>query len=300
MDYEVKVQFGPIYELMNSLHTFLCKKSYKKIDLGATWAAETARILSDELLTRLEETELNNEWKMLNLLVYCCPVKDNVDSVLNWIEGLSVGELYETLSKYVKVFPSHMEDYRNRFLFLLSEWNRQYFSGCDPEVLSKLQQHADLKTMELRSTDTADFVNRTTNGFYFVPIDGLKKLVLIPQYHFQPANIIYCYGELTICYYAARISMGNEEISPFMYRTIRSLSEKSRLKILQSLSGGRKTFTEIVKHAGISKGIVHDHIFNLRCAGLLHAYIEGENVTTYSLRLEGIQQMNEQLFEYLK
>ena len=300
MEYEVEVQFGSIYELMNSLHTFLCKKSYKKIDLGATWAAETASILSEELLSRLEQTELNHEWKMLNLLIYCCPFKDDVDNVLNWIEGLSVGELYETLSKYVKIFPSHMEDYRNRVLFLLTEWNRQYFSRCDPTMLRKLQQHADLKNMELSGSQTADFVNTTTNGFYFMPIEGLKKLVLIPQYHFQPANIIYCYGELTICHYAARISMDNEEISPFMYRTIRSLGEKSRLKILQSLSGGRKTFTEIVKHAGISKGIVHDHIFNLRCAGLLHAYIEGENVTAYSLRLEGIHRMNEQLFDYLK
>ncbi|MDH6427795.1 MULTISPECIES: winged helix-turn-helix domain-containing protein [unclassified Paenibacillus] len=300
MEYKVEVEFGSIYELLNSLHTYLCKKSYKKIDLGVAWANEIESTLSEELLSRLKETELNNEWKMLNLLIYCCPFKDDVDSVLNWIEGLSVGELYETLSKYVKVFPSHMEDYRNRVVFLLSEWNRQYFSQCNPAILSKLQQHADSKNMELNGLDTADFVNKTTNGFYFMPTDGLKKLVLIPQYHFQPANIIYCYGELTICHYAAWISMENEELSPFMYRAIRSLSEKSRLKILQALSGGRKTFTEIVKHAGISKGIVHDHIFNLRCAGLLHAYIEGENVTGYSLRLEGIHRMNEQLFEYLK
>lgn len=299
MEYKVEVEFGSIYELLNSLHTFLCKKSYKKIDLGVAWAAETESTLNDELLSCLQETELNHEWKLLNLLIYCCPFKD-VDRVLHWIEGLSVGELYEILSQYVKVFPSHMEEYRNRVLFLLSEWNRQYFSQCNPAILSKLQQHADLKNVQLSELETADFVNKTTHGFYFMPIDGLKKLVLIPQYHFQPFNIIYCYGELTICHYASWISIENEELSPFMYRTIRSLGEKSRLKILQALSSGPKTFTEIVKHAGISKGIVHDHIFNLRCAGLLHANIEGENVTAYSLRLEGIHQMNEQLFEYLK
>lgn len=300
MEYELEVQFQPIFELMNSLHTFICKKSYKKLDLGPSWATKTASTLSAELLSRLDETELNNEWKMFNLLIYCCPCKESVESVLNWIEGLSVGELYETLSEYITVFPSHMDDYRIRFLFLLSEWNRQYFTRCSSAITSELQQHADTKSLELQGNATAEFVNTTTNGFYFMPVEGLQKLVLIPQYHFQPANIIYSYGKLTICHYAARISLANEEISPFMYRAIRSLGEKSRLKILQSLSGGRKTFTEIVKHAGISKGIVHDHIFSLRCAGLLHAYIEGENVTAYSLRLEGIHQMNEQLFEYLK
>ncbi|MBW4082964.1 winged helix-turn-helix transcriptional regulator [Paenibacillus sp. S150] len=300
MDYEVEVQFEPVYELVSSIHTFICKKSNKKMDLGASWSAEVAGTLSPELLSALEETELGNDWKLLNLLIYQCPEKGSVDSVLDWLEHLQVGEMYETLAEYVSVFPVQMEQFRSRMHFLLSEWNRQYFSASDPAVNSRLRQHADERRLELGKGPVSDFVNRTTNGFYFMPVDGLRKLVLIPQFHFQPANIIYSFGPLTLCHYAARVSVTDEEISPFMYRALRSLGEKSRLKILQSLGGGRKTFTEIARQAGISKGIVHDHIFNLRCAGLLHAYIEGENVTSYSLRLEGIHRMNEQLFEYLK
>ncbi|HEY2491446.1 MAG TPA: winged helix-turn-helix domain-containing protein [Paenibacillus sp.] len=303
MTYHVEVQFNPIHELMNSLHTFICKKSYKKIDLGSAWAKETESQLSAKLSSQLEETELNNDWKMIYLLIHLCPHKESIESVLKWIEGLSVGEIYESLSDYVKTFPSQMNDYRNRIIFLLSEWNLQYFSRCKPTMMDALHKHANDKKIELAQSlnHTSEFVNTTTNGFYFVPIEGLETLVLVPQYHFQPANIIYFYGKLTLCHYASRISLGDEnEISPYMYRTIRSLGEKSRLKILQSLHGERKTFTEIVKNAGISKGIVHDHIFNLRCSGLLHAYIEGENVIDYSLRLDGIRQMNNQIFDYLQ
>ncbi|MFF2014443.1 ArsR/SmtB family transcription factor [Paenibacillus sp. NPDC058177] len=301
MNYEVEVQFEPVYELLNSVHTFICRKSYKKIDLGQAWAVETRNMLSKELLNLLDETELNNDWKTLNLLIYQCPCKESVESVLDWIEGLTVGEIYETLSEFVTVFPVQMEAFRGKMLFLLREWNAQYFSQQKPEVTRRLQGHADQKKEELKVLSPEDFINQTTNGFYFNPIDGLQKLILIPQFHFQPANIIYHYGKITICHYSARISLAEEEeMSPFMYRTIRSLGEKSRLRILQSLSGERKTFTEIVKDAGISKGIVHDHIFNLRCAGLLYAYIDGENVTTYSLRLDGLHKMNEQLLEYLK
>ncbi|WP_342436171.1 helix-turn-helix transcriptional regulator [Paenibacillus sp. FSL L8-0436] len=299
MEYEIEVQFEPVYELVNSIHTFICKKSNKKIDLGTPWAAEVAGKLSQELLSALEETELGNDWKLLNLLIYLCPAKQNVESALNWLESLSVGEIYETLAGYVSVFPVQMEQFRSRMSYLLTEWNRQYFSTSDPAILAKLQEHTKERNRELKTNNTSDFVNKTTNGFYFLPGDGLRRLVLIPQFHFQPVNIIYNFGTLTICHYAARIMVTDEEISPFMYRTLRSLGEKSRLKILQSVGGERKTFTEIVKQAGISKGIVHDHIFSLRCAGLLHAYIEGENVTAYSLRLEGIHRMNEQLFKYL-
>jgi DNA-binding transcriptional ArsR family regulator len=299
MEYEIEVQFEPVYELVNSIHTFICKKSNKKIDLGTPWAAEVAGKLSQELLSALEETDLGNDWKLLNLLIYLCPAKQNVESALNWLESLSVGEIYETLAEHVSVFPVQMEQFRSRMTYLLTEWNRQYFSTSDPAILAKLQEHTKERNRELKTNNTSDFVNKTTNGFYFLPGDGLRRLVLIPQFHFQPVNIIYNFGTLTICHYAARITVTDEEISPFMYRTLRSLGEKSRLKILQSVGGERKTFTEIVKQAGISKGIVHDHIFSLRCAGLLHAYIEGENVTAYSLRLEGIHRMNEQLFKYL-
>lgn len=286
MEYEIEVQFEPVYELVNSIHTFICKKSNKKIDLGTPWAAEVAGKLSPGLLSALEETDLGNDWKLLNLLIYLCPAKQNVESALNWLESLSVGEIYETLAGHVSVFPVQMEQFRSRMTYLLTEWNRQYFSTSDPAILAKLQEHTKERNRELKTNNTSDFVNKTTNGFYFLPGDGLRRLVLIPQFHFQPVNIIYNFGTLTICHYAARIMVTDEEISPFMYRTLRSLGEKSRLKILQSVGGERKTFTEIVKQAGISKGIVHDHIFSLRCAGLLHAYIEGENVTAYSLRLE--------------
>lgn len=227
MEYEIEVQFEPVYELVNSIHTFICKKSNKKIDLGTPWAAEVAGKLSQELLSALEETELGNDWKLLNLLIYLCPAKQNVESALNWLESLSVGEIYETLAGYVSVFPVQMEQFRSRMSYLLTEWNRQYFSTSDPAILAKLQEHTKERNRELKTNNTSDFVNKTTNGFYFLPGDGLRRLVLIPQFHFQPVNIIYNFGTLTICHYAARIMVTDEEISPFMYRTLRSLGEKA-------------------------------------------------------------------------
>ncbi|AKG35326.1 ArsR/SmtB family transcription factor [Paenibacillus durus] len=299
MDYEVGVEFQPIYELIASIHTFICRKSNKKIDLGSVWTAEVTAGLNPQLLSALEQVELDNDWKLLNLLLYLCPDKATVEGILEWLEGLSVGEMYETLSGYVSVFPAQMETFRGRMLFVLTEWNRQYFSTSNPLILPRLKEHAAERIRKLPGADIKDFVDETTNGFVFMPGESLRKLVLIPQFHFQPVNIIYNFGPLTLCHYAARIAVDDEDISPSMYKALRSLSEKSRLKILKSLGPERKTFSEIARSAGISKGIVHDHIFSLRCAGLLHAYIEGENVTSYSLRLEGVRQMNTQLLQFL-
>ncbi|WP_150273722.1 ArsR/SmtB family transcription factor [Paenibacillus tepidiphilus] len=299
MDYVTQVEFWPVYELVNSIHTYICKKSGKKIELGTEWSAEVYATLSPELRAALERAELDNDWKLLNLLLYLCPDKSTVEGALLWLEQLSVGEMYETLSGYVSIFPAQMNEFRSRMLFLLTEWNRQYFSAGNAAVLSKLHEHAEERKARLSACPAREFVDETTNGFVFLPVEGLRKLVLIPQFHFQPVNIIYNFGSLTLCHYAARINAGEEEISPSMYKALRSLSEKSRLKILKSLGQERRTFSEIARSAGISKGIVHDHVFSLRCAGLLHAYIEGEAVTSYSLRLEGVRQMNTQLLQYL-
>lgn len=299
MEYTVEVEFAPVYELISSIHTFLCKKSYKKIELGAAWAAEASAGLSPQLLAGLEQVELDNDWKLLNLLIYLCPDKSTIEGVLEWLKGLAVGEMYEVLSEHVSVFPARMDEFREKMGFVLTEWHRQYFSGSSPAVLAGLQAHAEERRQQLQSAaSAADFVDEATNGFVFMP-EGLRKLILIPQYHFQPVNIIYNFGPLTLCHYAARMTIDDEELSPFMVKTLRSLGEKSRLKILKSLGQERRTFSEIVRSAGISKGIVHDHIFSLRCAGLLHAYIEGENTTSYSLRLQGVHQLNAQLLQYL-
>ncbi|MCL6458443.1 MAG: transcriptional regulator, partial [Gorillibacterium sp.] len=179
MTFNVELQFYPIHELMNSLHTFICKKSHKKIDLSSSWAKETESQLSEQLSSSLKHTELNNDWKMMYLLIHLCPHKESVDSVLKWIEELSIGEIYELLADYVKTFPGNMSDYRKKIIFLLSEWNLQYFSRCSPTLLDALEKHAGSKKIELAQNlkQTSTFVNTTTNGFNFVPVEGLETLV---------------------------------------------------------------------------------------------------------------------------
>ncbi|CAM2845821.1 winged helix-turn-helix domain-containing protein [Paenibacillus sediminis] len=299
MSYEVEVQFAPVHELLNSLHTYICRKSYKKTDLGVSWAKEVRNKITEEFASVLDHTEVNYDWKLVYLLLYLCPCNTEVETFLGWLEGLSAGEIYEMLSQYVNRFPDNVDEYRKRIHYLLSEWNKQYFQKWDRNMIDRLKQHAVQKQQEMNESPLMNFVDETTNGFHFVPIEGLERLIFIPQYHFQPANIIYHFGKVTICNYSSRIHEVNDDIPVMMHKAIRSLGEKSRLRILQYLYQEPKSFTEIVKHVGISKGIVHDHLFNLRTAGLIYAYIEGENVIGYSLRTQGIEQMYEQLLLYV-
>ncbi|MEK3874755.1 MULTISPECIES: ArsR/SmtB family transcription factor [unclassified Paenibacillus] len=301
LDYRVDVTFEPRYELLSSLHTIICRKSHKKIDLAPAWVKETLQCLTPGFAAMLKEMEVDGDWKFTYLLTCLCPAGLAPEAFLAWLEAKTPGDLYELTAGYTQQFPKDMGLYRSRTLEVLSMWNEQYFRRLDPAVPGALRAEAGRRKEELAAAEPLAFVERTTNGLAFAPKEGLERLVLVPQYHFQPMNVIYHFGKVTLCHYAARIYFGDEtDFPPQEYRMIRALGEQSRLKILRYLSEGPRTFTEIVRHLQLSKGITHDHVSKLRSGGFIRAHFEGETVTEYSLRAEMLDVMHRKLVDYIK
>ncbi|MGG1312294.1 MULTISPECIES: ArsR/SmtB family transcription factor [Cohnella] len=300
LDVRLDVQFKPLYEAINSLHTYICRKSHKKIDIGASWAHEVRRRLTPEFASLLDQSEIDFAWKLTYLLVHLCPSED-VDGFLAWLEGMSAGDLYELISPYSQQFPERMGEFRARTLTVFAEWNKQYFKETDPAIVESLRNEERDRKRALTRMPPEEFVDQTTNGLIFKSTPGLEQLVLIPQYHFQPMNVIYCFGGMTVCHYAARIYFNETDfLSTHEYRMIRCLGERSRLKILRYLHNGPRTFIEIVRHLQLSKGITHDHLSKLRMAGLIYAHFEGESLTEYSLRPKALEQMQSKLMAYIR
>nr|WP_255655011.1 winged helix-turn-helix domain-containing protein [Cohnella sp. REN36] len=295
----MEIQFRPLDELICSLHTYICRKSYKKIDLGAAWAERTRQRLAPELADLLDRSEIDHLWKLTYLLVQLCPAEEG-EGFVDWLDQRSAGDLYELLAPYTQHFPESMGAFRDKTLKMFSRWQEQYFRDIDPAILSSLRDEARGRSDEQSEMAPKAFVDRATNGLVFEPAPGFERLVLIPQYHFQPVNVIYTFGGTTMCHYSAMITLDDEDaLSTHAYRMIRSLAEKSRLKILRYLHQGPRSFIEIHRHLQLSKGITHDHISKLRMAGMIHAHFEGENLTVYSLRDGALDQMQRSLAAYI-
>ncbi|WP_246042173.1 ArsR/SmtB family transcription factor [Cohnella pontilimi] len=301
MGYVVDVKFEPPNELLSSLHAYICKKSYKKIDLTESWAEQTRGRLTASLAGLLDQTEADGDWKTTHLLVQLCPNKAAPEDFAAWLDGLTTGDLYDLIAEYGNQFPENMGHYRSKTLSIFSGWHQQYFQHTDPAILDALRREEHNRTKELPHEDqTESFIDETTNGLVFHPMPGLERIILIPSYHFQPINRVFHYGKMTVCYYSARIDLSGEDfLSAHDYRMIRSLGEKSRLKILRYLHQGPRSFIEIVRHLELSKGITHDHISKLRSAGLIRAHFAGETLTVYSLRPGALELMQKKLLEYI-
>jgi DNA-binding transcriptional ArsR family regulator len=300
VDCVLDVQFKPKFEFISSLHSYICRKSHRKIDLSPHWAEEVRSGLTPELAEMLNDLEINADWKLAYLLVVLSEHAETPADLIGWLEGLSTGDLYERFAPYSSQFPEHMGQFQSQMIKVFTEWNRQYFEKCSPAVLEALETHVAERTAAYKAKRPEEFVDETTGGFVFDSTVGVSTMLLVPQYHFQPVNVIYQFGSVLFCHYASRIDLSGEDfMSAHDYRVIRSLAEKSRLKILRYLQEGPKSFSEIVRELKLSKGITHDHISKLRSAGLIHAHFQGENLTGYSTRLKALETMQDRLIDYI-
>ncbi len=299
--YTIELQFNPLYECLNSLHTYICRPSYKKIDLDPSWAKSIEEQLPAEFAERLAQTGIDAEWRLIVLLVYCCP-EETPEQFVQWIEQMSIEQLEQLIAQHTSLPTVSIARLRSRILILFQQWNQYYFSQIDPQIVQGLQKESqDRQNMLKQSNDLSIFVDEVTHGIVFEPQAECKHLILVPHYHFKPLNIIYAYNSFMICHYPASLHLGDSsELPPYEYRVLRALAEQSRLKILKYLYAGPRSFIEIVRYLGLSKGITHDHVTKLRSAGLLHAHIQGETLTVYSLRTQAIQDLPYMLMNFIE
>ncbi len=91
--YNVHVAYGPVFELLSSLHTFICRKAYKKTDLSSEWAEQVRGTLSPGLSGLLETMEINADWKVIYGLVCMLTDQGGIDEVVDRLESQTAQEL---------------------------------------------------------------------------------------------------------------------------------------------------------------------------------------------------------------
>lgn len=301
MSYRIEVGFTPVFEFMASLHTYICRKSHKKIDLSTAWAQEIEGELTPELAAVLQHMNVDDDWKWMYLLVCLRVEAEEPEDFIEWFSQRTVLDLHDIFSKYSFPYTDDIAAFQTKMTYVLTGWNEQYFRLLDPNILHHLRQEVQNRKEQLSQSPQEEVLDDATNGLMFRDMKGLDRLLLVPQFHFQPLNVILHFGDTLLCHYSSRLYMGDHEYIPTHHlRVIRSLGEKNRLKIMRFLHQGPRSFIEIVRHLKLSKGITHDHLSKLRGAGLVYAHFEGESLVEYSLRLHALEQILPNVMNYLE
>lgn len=302
---KLEFRFNEAHELVTSFDTYTCKAIFRRSDLEKQWKKDVEQSFPAEFRTALDEDEVAakiHKMGFIHLLVRACPTS-GAKEFLKWLKERTPGEIYECLSPHMNQFPEELGTVRDKLVYYLEAWYDLYFQHLDPRILTLLEQEADIRNKQLENISHIDsYVEEVTNGLVFEPQDNLETLVLTPQFHAKPMNWIFPFATSTWCHYAFDASpqqVDEEEPSSVLREAAKGLSDMNRLKILRYLRNGPKSYIDVVKHIGLAKSTVYEHMLILRSAGLIRTNIVGDSPSSYSLRREGIDKLNHELERWL-
>jgi len=255
--------------------------------------------LSDSLSQRLEDRRLEVLHR-LNLLVWQCPGERNPETFLSWLEQMSVGEMYERLVPWVSSFKEDMNTVRELIVAVLHDWNEQYFRHIDPEILQTVQQSGEQVTQLIPSTPSVELIEQYTNGIRVEPVPQIEKVLLVPQMHCNPYTVIDHYKGMIVCQYPVEMSLSDPAIpSSMMMNMLKALSDENRLRIMQYVAQGPRTFKEIAAYIGLVKSNVHYHLTALRLSGLLRSHYVKDKIESYSSRIEHLKHLESDIVDFI-
>jgi DNA-binding HxlR family transcriptional regulator len=297
----VQIDWAPAYELIASYQAYINPPHPKVLEMGAGWIKQVRPLLPDWFDAEAKAIPADMEFPPV--LVSVCPGARDAEALLGWLEAMSPGELYDLISMKMGKNappPSALADARDRHVRLLKAWNERYFQTLDPRVLSGLAAEAERWRRQAETMAVDEVVAVATSGLRIEGPADLEQVMLVPQYHCRPVNLLHWYpGGVWILYGADALAPVPTEVPPGLRRLIRALDDDSRLQILRALSEKPLTFTEVVELAGLAKSTVHHHLVALRAAGLVWVHTAGSVPDRYSLRLDSLDHLGPALKDFL-
>jgi len=302
------VDWAPAYELVLSLICFVTFPKHNLLELGEGWARDVRNRLPADLAAQLQRKNvaaaLNlKEDDLLLLLVRTCPGDRDSASFIRWLAKLNAGQAYEAVAARLRDtgprLPRDFTAWRDRCVSVLTTWREAYFDEIDPAILTGLWAEANRLSSRLAGPPQA-VVERVTNGIYVEPTGEPLTVTLVPQYHQRPYNHDAMeQGGLIILYPADICPVSPDQPPAGLLRLTHALGDESRLRMLRFLAEGTRTLSELARFMGLSQPTVHHHLVQLRAAGLVRAHIFDSGSRRYSLRPRALDQLRDQLTNYL-
>lgn len=319
MAFRVRIDWAPVYELNVSLQAFLLRKVHKALDLGPGWATRVRKNLPAAFLAdlqRLEEDKSSKDKTFLSpeILILQCPGDRDPEGFLAWLASLSPGDIYERLAPHVPEdvpLPRDLANARDTTVRLLRTWYDSYFRGLDSAILKGLAREAAAREAARAveapgaGPEASAFVETVTGGVIFEDLpSGLEQVVLVPQFHLQPLNLIGQSPSLLIVGYPADVVPPAENEPPAdVLRRTKALADGSRLRILRFLAASTaepwRSLTDIAEATGLAASTVLHHLFLLRSAGLVRTHFAPKRPDRYSHRQAGLTEMLTRLESYV-
>jgi hypothetical protein len=297
-DYTITLDFAPAYELITSFYAYTHKKFVKYLDLGLDWRQRVKDGLSPSFASELENENLEVLHR-INLLIWQCPGNRTPENFLNWLANQPPGDLYERLAPWLDFVPGNLGELRDRLVYLLTQWNEQYFHTFPHSILDELNKDLHAKRIATKKIPAVDLIEKATNGVRIEPSPELKQVFLVPQYHSAPSSVVDHFSGITFCLYPIESAAESQGVPSMLLHKTKALADENRLRILRFLAAKPRTFSEVQQHIKLAKSTIHHHLGILRRAGLARSHYIVDSVQLYSLRTDALDLLQAGLTDFL-
>jgi len=196
------------------------------------------------------------------------------------------------------------EAFGERYLWALQAYQDVFFSEEEKRiqgVLSEVVEQAQERSQQL-SVD--DLIEELSHGVRLENETNWQELKLVPSYWISPLVVFETLGEgQELFLFGARpaeVSLVPGELVPEgMLRTIKTLGDPTRLRILRYLSQENITGAELARRLRLRAPTVTHHLNQLRLAGLVFLTLGEKGQRRYATRPEAVDEAFEALRSFL-
>ncbi|NGM80975.1 helix-turn-helix transcriptional regulator [Paenibacillus sp. 7124] len=304
MNYELKIDVSPVYELLDSFMLYVTRKWISNLDIGPDWVRDIdGRIPPHKRAALLQAAEWPFEdYDILYAWAYTHGPAAKVQLFLDDMESATVEEWFELAAPYLPDFTlEECRRIKDGYGPLLRLWHEQYFRHVESKMLSLLIEDASEKKLLQSKMDPGALIEYASGGVVVEDIPELETIVLLPTVHHRPINTYCFYKKLMLVQYPVDVPVENEDEPPtLLLRMTKALSDPVRLRLLRYVADEPKSLWEMQSDLGQSGDILMHHLMMLRVAGLLRIHLRDEDNERFSIRPDGASELQMFLESYIR
>ncbi|MBT2287905.1 helix-turn-helix transcriptional regulator [Paenibacillus albidus] len=304
MNYELKIDVSPVYELLDSFMLYVTRKWSSNLDIGPDWVNDVESNIPPQKITALMEAANwpFEDYDVLYAWAYSRGPAAKVLQFLDELESATLEESFLRVAPFVSNFTlEQCHRIKSSYIPLLRLWHEQYFRHVEQKILPLLIEDASEKKMLESKMEKVALIEYASGGVVIEDLPNLETIVLLPTVHNRPINTYCFYKTMVIIQYPVDVPLDDEDEPPtVLLRMTKALSDPTRLRLLRYVAHEPKTLWEMQSELNQSREMLMHHLMILRVAGLLRIHLQGENNERFSIRPDGASELQLFLESYIR
>jgi len=200
---------------------------------------------------------------------------------------------------------SDREAFGTKFVKALEAYIDNFFAEEEQRILPVLKKGLSHAQMRAGSLALPALLEELSNGVRIEKIDSYSKIVLAPSFWGSPYMFLekLSADTLMVVFGARPDSMAiipGDIVPDALIRSLKALSDSTRLRILRYLAQSPRTATELSRALRLRPPTVLHHLNQLRMAGMIQILLSEEGERQFSPRYDGFENTIDLLKQFVQ